>query len=1433
MIIAAIQDNLKAQQDSPSMFGKVNIATPNASSLGKYGDIPVTYHTGIPNISIPIHQIAEGDISLPVSLSYHAGGLKVEEPASWIGAGWSLQAGGVITRTVKDKPDERQTGSSHQQFGHFSDYGMISALSQVPGMNLALYDAEPDLFFFNFGSYSGKFYFNDDRTPMLLPEQDLRIEYQYSPGTWNNSPGAWSGGGRCIEGFVITTPNGTKYYFGIPNIPPAAPYCDPIEVISTYTSSNGTAFNQVISSWYLYKVVSLDGASVIELKYERDYFATFSFYNPILPNTVNNSQTTNPQSYQFVKNLHAAVRISRIQSANNRIDFIPGIVRQDISGWNRISLNGNDEVNTTSRSLGSIQVWDLSGNCLKKFNLSQDYFIDNTTPAVSYFSFINYDKYRLRLTGVQEVSCDGSKEIPPFSFEYFSETVPRQLSFARDHWGYNNGVITNTALYPSLTRGGIVSLNSEKGIATADRESYFPAMRAGTLKKITYPTGGSTAFDFEANSFWLSSNITKNVGGLRVKTITHLDPVSNQFSVLNYSYNNPSTGRSSGVLFSKPTYVQYFRNDYFAQTFALNSECWDSSYITSDNPLRPMEATQGNHIGYEEVRVSQTGNGYSVYRYNVTPEYLLDRSSVAVTNLNTPFVCNASIPNYPAAPLNMDFKRGELKYEGHFHENGTAITEKQFISEYQENPITTPGRTIFTMITGGSIVSPPEVITAITVYDLKTAKKTKQTTIETVYQPGNSPRIVQSEVFYESRHHNSPTKYITTYPGGETSTKRIKYSFDLRSTLFDTVGTCTFPSASFLSYYDNVFSSQGFGGVFAGCSGITSMCWKNTNTAYFNATAPNRLAFIACRRARLTDRDPLNQYQVQHDFAKSAADPSLKAIYWMQDLYVNSPIEVSQYSNNIFLGSQFSEYTNDRDDESGLYPRKSLKLDVGAAAPDLNQAFVNAHSLVRDYRYSDAAEADFYKGQIVNLKERDGVNYAYAWGHNFSKPVAKVVNAFNKQKEVAQNGQTNKSLTFYLGPSGSAYQGSPFTFETTQQGNFTLSMPALPPGVQATTTYTIKDFLGNVIYSGYLCASGSGGPSCSGTPSSVTYTGFPVGLATLSFSTNSSFSSYTFGYSLVVNYIGRVISLSGNKEFFFESFEESSGGFETTSANAHTGKKYWDGSYTVNFSPPNSREYVLQYWRLVNGKWVFNQQSYSNGISISGPVDDVRVFPVDAQMTSYTYDPSVGLTSETDVLGRTLSYEYDNLNRLAIIKDQDKNVVKKFCYNYAGQSENCGSTTVYLNDERSQAFTRNNCPAGTIPGTVTYIVPQGTYVSTVSISDANAMAQADINANGQAYANNTATCRQLYTVSFNNGKSKGYTVTFNNQTTGEVFSFVAPAGGTGTLGQITAGTYNVNFSPQGSPILANFSCAGFTRTNQNFGTFSNISVNGSIYVSIY
>ncbi|MDH7446924.1 hypothetical protein [Aquimarina sp. 2201CG14-23] len=53
-----------------------------------------------------------------------------------------------------------------------------------------------------------------------------------------------------------------------------------------------------------------------------------------------------------------------------------------------------------------------------------------------------------------------------------------------------------------------------------------------------------------------------------------------------------------------------------------------------------------------------------------------------------------------------------------------------------------------------------------------------------------------------------------------------------------------------------------------------------------------------------------------------------------------------------------------------------------------------------------------------------------------------------------------------------------------------------------------------------------------------------------------------------------------------------------------------------------------------------------------------------SQMSYYTYDPLIGITSMTDARGYTMYYEYDNLNRLEFVRDEEGNLVSENKYNY-------------------------------------------------------------------------------------------------------------------------------------------------------------------------
>ena len=69
--------NILLAQELPSIIPP----SPEAAGLGKYGQYPVSLHTGVPQISIPIYTLKGKQLSVPISIDYHASGFKVDELA--------------------------------------------------------------------------------------------------------------------------------------------------------------------------------------------------------------------------------------------------------------------------------------------------------------------------------------------------------------------------------------------------------------------------------------------------------------------------------------------------------------------------------------------------------------------------------------------------------------------------------------------------------------------------------------------------------------------------------------------------------------------------------------------------------------------------------------------------------------------------------------------------------------------------------------------------------------------------------------------------------------------------------------------------------------------------------------------------------------------------------------------------------------------------------------------------------------------------------------------------------------------------------------------------------------------------------------------------------------------------------------------------------
>lgn len=380
-------------QELPTL-SKIISPAPTAASLGKYGDWPVNEYTGIPSISVPIYEIKLKGLSIPINLSYHASGNKVDEIASWVGLNWSLNAGGVITRSMHGLPDELPGRGFQSQAEKFlnpiipTEPASYSLLENVANQ---YYDSEPDEFFYNFLNKSGKFVMDANYTPILIPYKSLKV----------------------LFGFNITDENGNQFYFNTLEKTRSEPNDGGDLNIFTYTSS-----------WYLSKIVSADKRDSVFFDYE---VTSYQYDTPLNQTwAISNSLYSTCNLLMPLTSSYSAInitgqRLKRIRFSNGSIEFEALHSRTDLIG---------------DAALTAIKIYN-SERLIKQFSLSYNYISD-----------------RLNLVSLTEKN-GFNEALPPYIFTYNTNTLPPRGSFAQDHWGYYNGA-SNSTFIPEMKQGTTV-----------------------------------------------------------------------------------------------------------------------------------------------------------------------------------------------------------------------------------------------------------------------------------------------------------------------------------------------------------------------------------------------------------------------------------------------------------------------------------------------------------------------------------------------------------------------------------------------------------------------------------------------------------------------------------------------------------------------------------------------------------------------------------------------------------------------------------------------------------------------------------------------------------------------------------------------------------------------------------------------------------------
>lgn len=405
-------------------------------------------------------------------------------------------------------------------------------------------------------------------------------------------------------------------------------------------------------------------------------------------------------------------------------------------------------------------------------------------------------------------------------------------------------------------------------------------------------------------------------------------------------------------------------------------------------------------------------------------------------------------------------------------------------------------------------------------------------------------------------------------------------------------------------------------------------------------------------------------YGVQSGFAT----PMQSALTIMQRRNMRAvPIETISYKNGKITGAELTLFRmSDLPDSTVLVDRKlALKLFKPISPGDFTKSSIDASGhFTYDSRYEETMIFDKYDnwGNPTSTHAPYGNYQAVIYGYDHSLPIAQVENA---QGGGASDYITSQAYSFNGNASGIVHT---FTSNMDQTLRLEIDMSA-DSLVTVETDCTISLVVHNATTSQSTTYMPEFRSSGSARNFSL-YFDIPVSVGNYSLTLNVQMPQISW------NLNGRyeVFTLHDNalreKEVFHTSFEENQEGIEWSSAK--TGERVLNGTYSIdlrNFIPGS---YLLSYWESVdNGaSWQRVQQTLevneaSTGYELSAAgklIDEVRIHPRDAVMTTYTHLPGIGLSSQSDPNGHTTYYEYDALGRLSTIRDNERRLLKSYRY---------------------------------------------------------------------------------------------------------------------------------------------------------------------------
>lgn len=1215
---------LHAQGGTSPYIPSIIPPSPNAAALMKFTDIPVSTYTGTADVTVPIYTIKAKGITVPVSVSYHTGGIRLSEEASWVGLGWALNAGGMISRTImghddfgtqgdiylstsapqmagdiaSSQPQEEVYSPSPYVFPFWCNY-LVQTSNGIEDFYPAFtaggdtYDMEPDIFSYNFAGHSGKFILTRAGKVVMQKQENIRIQFQ--------------GSGSSVT-FTITDDQGNTFYF------------------NTLEQTAVSPTPAITTSWLLSKIVTQQEDSI------RFNYATGGTTASSVPD-VHQTYADFCTAVDGLTSINAVIPQYDNQTLQS-IDFPDGHLQFDFDS-SRSDLEGGyklDSVLIYSKSAAGTQTY------LKQDNFYYSYFNSTYAPSPQEY-------YRLKLDSVKEIS--GGHALPPYSFVYNNPNPgagTAKHAYNIDHWGYYNGA-SNTQLIPTMDVGynpvvneiGFSQLEQYSG---ANRAPSFSSMETFALQQVNYPTGGKTVLTYQANDYDYNNSITGGAPSFQyVQTVpedsqivvTHHGTTSGTIDLTNIYPIIPEGQSGTNVTISIT--FRYQQNNDFAYSNTTGKLYFDIAGIDQDINATTCQqnvctATWNvalapgiyNWSGYLDPTVVDTATVFAgIY---VAVDYQETQQTYNLLQNNS-YISPASglriqsITNYKDANTIASEKTYSYTYMADKQHTGQpqqySYGRLMSIPSYARYWIT--GTSSSGYCTALALYS--STITGLTSAIQGNVVGYDQVTEYNV-DPLSKQDIGKTVYLYHNNADTAIPYYGYSIPGVLNMGDNLNGSLVAKIDYADNSGVYTkvdetdyfYHTTNRSVYYSPKYQYTQGGTNSTGCTPDTSV--ETETTAWFYPSIKSERVLldstmkIFYQQGDTTQRvastianfydNPVHYQVTRTRTIDSKGDTLITLIRYPQD-YIpsggtvtgnaildsligrNMVAETIEKQDSLYypgssagyvVGAQDNLFQSYVTQNNTLFPYQTYKLDIQSPITNFTPFSVSGNSTSMDSRNRLMVSFDHYdaSNNIQQYTSTDQNPVTIIWDYNHVYPIAQVKNAV-----IADAAATS--------------------FEADGTGNWNYT------GVSTADTTAITGK-----YSYNLGQSGG----------------------------NISKSGLTSGTTYVVSYWTK-----------------------NSSALSITG--------TISGYPIQGK--------TING-WTYFEHKITGqtGVLItgSGYIDELRLYPANAQMTTYTYQPLAGTTTVCDVDNKVTYYFYDGFQRLLRVKDQDGNIIKTYQYHYANQT---------------------------------------------------------------------------------------------------------------------------------------------------------------------